>query len=115
MLHIKSLALALTFGLMATAQGNAAEKYAYDSVPGDPLHAKIYTLPNGLKIFMSQNELPFFQSKTTGRICINLSMDGIYSSDVYLISVADVILIKSYRYCCRLFNFGLVIYIIPEK
>ena len=55
MLHIKSLALALTFGLMATAQGNAAEKYAYDSVPGDPLHAKIYTLPNGLKIFMSQN------------------------------------------------------------
>lgn len=55
MLHIKSLALALTFGLMATAQGNAAEKYAYDSVPGDSLHAKIYTLPNGLKIFMSQN------------------------------------------------------------
>ena len=55
MLHIKSLALALTFGLMATAQANAAEKYAYDSVPGDPLHAKIYTLTNGLKIFMSQN------------------------------------------------------------
>lgn len=33
----------------------AAPKYVYDSVPGDPLHTKIYTLPNGLKVFMSQN------------------------------------------------------------
>ena len=38
---------------MATAY--AAPKYAYDSVPGDPLHTKIYTLPNGLKVFMTQN------------------------------------------------------------
>lgn len=49
------LAAALAVASMASGVCNAAGKYAYDSVPGDPLHAKIYTLPNGLKIFMSQN------------------------------------------------------------
>ena len=33
----------------------SADKYAYDSVPGDPLHTKAYTLPNGLKLFMTVN------------------------------------------------------------
>lgn len=29
--------------------------YTYQSVPGDPLDVKIYTLPNGLKLFLSVN------------------------------------------------------------
>lgn len=42
-------------GAFAACGTMAAPKYVYDSVPGDPLHTKIYTLPNGLKMFMSQN------------------------------------------------------------
>lgn len=33
-----------------------AGKYQYDTVEGDPLNTKMYTLPNGLKIFMSVNK-----------------------------------------------------------
>lgn len=33
-----------------------AGKYTYESVPGDPLHTQMYTLPNGLKLFMSVNK-----------------------------------------------------------
>lgn len=33
-----------------------AEKYQYQTVPNDPLNTKIYTLPNGLKVFMSVNK-----------------------------------------------------------
>lgn len=43
------------FGAVCALSSVAAPKYVYDSVPGDPLHTKIYTLPNGLKVFMSQN------------------------------------------------------------
>ena len=50
---IKSL---LTVAAMALcALPSLAGKYAYDSVPGDPLHTKAYTLPNGLKVFMTVN------------------------------------------------------------
>lgn len=41
--------------LLGTAFTANAEKYAYDSVPGDPLHTRAYTLPNGLKLFMTVN------------------------------------------------------------
>lgn len=34
----------------------SASKYNYDTIPGDPLKAKIYTLPNGLRIYMSVNK-----------------------------------------------------------
>ena len=33
-----------------------AGKYEFMTVPGDPLGTKMYTLPNGLKIFMSVNK-----------------------------------------------------------
>src|SRR5690606_1678712 len=26
----------------------------YDTVPGDPLHARVYTLPNGLRVYLSR-------------------------------------------------------------
>ena len=30
-----------------------AQEYKYESIPGDPLNARIYTLSNGLKVYMS--------------------------------------------------------------
>lgn len=38
-----------------TMTGARAAAYDYDTVPGDPLHTKAYTLPNGLRIFMTVN------------------------------------------------------------
>ena len=32
-----------------------AQQYRYESVEGDPMKARIYTLPNGLKIYLTQN------------------------------------------------------------
>ena len=29
------------------------KKYAYETVPGDPLNARIYTLDNGLKVYLT--------------------------------------------------------------
>lgn len=40
---------------IAAAMPAQADKYAYDTIPGDPLHTKAYTLPNGLKVFMTVN------------------------------------------------------------
>ena len=33
-----------------------AQKYAYESVPNDPLKARIYTLSNGMKVYLSVNK-----------------------------------------------------------
>lgn len=59
---MKLKALAIT--LLATAALTATAKdYRYESVPGDPQHARIYTLDNGLKIYLSQNsEKPRIQT-----------------------------------------------------
>ncbi len=48
----------LTFAalaLAATTQASAAP-YRYESVPGDPMQSRIYTLPNGLKVYLSVNK-----------------------------------------------------------
>lgn len=55
MCYLKRLAIAIALALSVPFAAMAVAKYAYDTVPGDPLHTKIYTLPNGLKVFMSQN------------------------------------------------------------
>lgn len=34
----------------------SCNKYSYESVPGDPLEARIYTLDNGLKVYMVVNK-----------------------------------------------------------
>lgn len=34
----------------------AAKDYAFESVAGDPMHTRIYTLDNGLKVYMSVNK-----------------------------------------------------------
>ena len=31
--------------------------YQYESVPGDPMNARIYTLDNGLKVYMTVNKV----------------------------------------------------------
>ena len=35
---------------------SACSKYKYETVSGDPLKTRIYTLPNGLKVYMSVHE-----------------------------------------------------------
>lgn len=42
--------------LIWTSTGVAAKDYTYTSVPNDPLKTRIYTLENGLKVFMSVNK-----------------------------------------------------------
>ena len=41
----------------------ACSKYKYETVAGDPLNTRIYTLDNGLKVYMSVNkEAPRIQT-----------------------------------------------------
>jgi len=42
-----------TEGYKSVQAQPAAEKYQYETVKGDPLNARIYTLPNGLKVYMT--------------------------------------------------------------
>ena len=50
--HLGLPALALA----ALALGSCSPKYEYETVPGDPLEARLYTLDNGLKVYMSVNK-----------------------------------------------------------
>ncbi len=60
-----TLAVAIMFCGLSTASPRKARtasapvhttKYVYDTVAGDPLKTKIYTLPNGLKVYMTVNK-----------------------------------------------------------
>ena len=54
----KPLAL---FGAVCTFA--SCSQYKYESVAGDPLHTRIYTLDNGLKVYMTvNNEEPRIQT-----------------------------------------------------
>ena len=44
---------AITLGLGFSAQASA---YDYETVKGDPMQTRIYTLPNGLKVYLSVNK-----------------------------------------------------------
>lgn len=46
----KLLLFAVVIAAMLAA---ACSKYKYETVKGDPLNTKIYTLDNGLKVYMS--------------------------------------------------------------
>lgn len=49
--------------LGALSLGATAKDYKYATVPGDPMHARIYTLDNGLKVYLSvNNEKPRIQT-----------------------------------------------------
>ena len=50
---IKSIALMLMVLVLFSC---TPSKYKYESVPGDPMQSRIYTLPNGLKVYMTVNK-----------------------------------------------------------
>ena len=37
---------------------SSQKKYSYETVPNDPLKARIYTLDNGLKVYLKQGNSP---------------------------------------------------------
>ena len=51
---IKGLSLGLLF-LFASVTVYA-QRYSYESIPNDPMQTRIYTLKNGLKIYLSVNK-----------------------------------------------------------
>jgi predicted Zn-dependent peptidase len=48
--------LSAIFSLVLTASFGQTKKYTYESVPDDPLNVRIYTLDNGLKVYLSLNK-----------------------------------------------------------
>jgi predicted Zn-dependent peptidase len=48
--------LIVFFSFALSASFGQAKKYTYESVPGDPLNVRIYTLDNGLKVYLSSNK-----------------------------------------------------------
>ncbi|MBO7378546.1 MAG: insulinase family protein [Bacteroidales bacterium] len=59
----KFAALALGMLLAVGLSSCSGSKYEYETVGNDPLNAKIYTLPNGLKVYMTVNtETPRIQT-----------------------------------------------------
>lgn len=42
--------------LLLTTLAGYAQRYNYESVPNDPMQTRIYTLKNGLKIYLSVNK-----------------------------------------------------------
>jgi len=60
---MKNRLVLITILIVSSLAGYAQSKLAYDTVPGDPLHARIYTLENGLKVYLSvYKDAPRFQS-----------------------------------------------------
>ena len=51
----KQIGLSLLL-LVALSLGSCSQKYKYETVPNDPLKARIYTLDNGLKVYMTVNK-----------------------------------------------------------
>lgn len=62
--------IGLTFILLvAISLGSCTSKYNYETVPNDPLKARIYTLDNGLKVYMTVNkETPRIQTYIAVRV-----------------------------------------------
>lgn len=55
--------------LVAISLGSCTSKYSYETVPNDPLKARIYTLDNGLKVYMTVNkETPRIQTYIAVRV-----------------------------------------------
>lgn len=61
MKHLRTLLCVLVAALAVCVQ--AQKSYHYSTVAGDPMHARVYTLDNGLKVYMSVNrETPRLQT-----------------------------------------------------
>jgi predicted Zn-dependent peptidase len=60
---MRNRVLLLAMLLISSFTGYSQSKLTYDTVPGDPLHARIYTLENGMKVYLSvYKDAPRFQS-----------------------------------------------------
>lgn len=65
-IHLPIFVMMIAFAMNAFAQES---NYSYRSVPGDPLNSRIYTLDNGLKVYMSVNpETPRIQTYIAVRV-----------------------------------------------
>ncbi|MBO4984648.1 MAG: insulinase family protein [Bacteroides sp.] len=66
---LKNFGLLLLIFLAVGMTGCSNKKYSYETVPNDPLKARIYTLPNGLKVYMTVNkETPRIQTYIAVRV-----------------------------------------------
>lgn len=54
--QLKFLCLSLLLVIAANVNGAVHSDYRYETVPNDPLKARIYTLNNGLKVYMTVNK-----------------------------------------------------------
>jgi predicted Zn-dependent peptidase len=54
-MKIRSLSFALLAAVL-TFPATAQKSYTYTAVPNDPMQVRIYTLDNGLKVYLSQNK-----------------------------------------------------------
>ncbi len=65
MKKLQFMLLALTVLVL----GSCTKEYKYETVPNDPLNARIYTLDNGLKVYMTvNNEVPRIQTYIAVRV-----------------------------------------------
>jgi predicted Zn-dependent peptidase len=53
---MKKICFSISFTILLLTSCGQESKYKYESVPGDPLQTRIYTLNNGLKIYLSVNK-----------------------------------------------------------
>lgn len=66
---MKRLKLLAIFAAFAAAMSSCGSRYSYESVDGDPLKTRIYTLDNGLKVYMNVNrETPRIQTYIAVRV-----------------------------------------------
>lgn len=66
LLFVMSLLVAV---VLCQCSDSSKSKYTYEVVDGDPMNTRIYTLPNGLKVYMSVNpEKPRIQTAIAVRV-----------------------------------------------
>ncbi len=65
----KSISIFTALVVLLVALASCGSKYRYETVKGDPLKARIYTLDNGLKVYMAVNkETPRVQTYIAVRV-----------------------------------------------
>ena len=52
---MKKLLISLALVVLAIS-GQAQKTYSYEHIEGDPMKARIYTLDNGLKVYLTVNK-----------------------------------------------------------
>ena len=53
---MKKINLLISLMILFLTSSGIKSEYKYESIPGDPLQARIYTLDNGLKVYLSVNK-----------------------------------------------------------